>query len=548
MSNWKKIIVLFFVIAIAVGLRFYKLGQVPISPDWDEVALGYNAYSILQTGRDEFGTFLPAVFRSYDDYKPPLYVYLAVPSVAFFGLNVPAVRLPSAVFGILAVLGTYFLTREILEREGRRDGIWSFVPFISSFLLAISPWHIQFSRVAFEANIGVTLNIWAIYFFLRGLHKKVYLYVSSFLFAVSLYAYHSERIFVPLLVLVLVFTFRSRLISDLRKTTLMSFVFGLILLLPLVPVFADGNSLLRLKGTSAFREQTQILSQNIKKLTYDQEHNYILGLILDNRRIEFVKTIVSGYLIHFSPKWLFVTGDHQRHHAPDMGLMYIWELPFLLIGLYQLVVHHKKSRTLLVSWILLSPVAASVTSQLPHAIRTLVFLPSLQIVTAFGLGSVYVYLQKRPKWIAFLSLVVLGLVGVFSFVYYFHMYFAHMNVEFSKFWQYGYKEAVTYTEEHKNEYQKVVVSTDLEQPYMFFLFYSKYDPKKYLALGGTKSGQFNEQYNHFDKYEFHKIDWKKDTLNGSVLYVGTPGEIVHGTKVNISFLDGERALSITDRE
>src|SRR3990167_3849031 len=95
------------IIIIAAVLRFWDLGVVPASPDWDEVALGYNAYSIMQTGRDEYGEFLPIVLRSFDDYKPALYTYLSIPTISILGMNVVAVRLPSAIFGVLMVLGVF---------------------------------------------------------------------------------------------------------------------------------------------------------------------------------------------------------------------------------------------------------------------------------------------------------------------------------------------------------------------------------------------------------------------------------------------------------
>src|SRR3989344_9071437 len=165
LNDMKKLLFI-LIIALAAFLRLWQLGNVPISPDWDETALGYNAYSILKTGRDEYGTFLPRTLRSFDDYKPPLYAYLAVPSVAFFGLNTWAVRLPAAVMGVLAVIGTYVLVIELFRQlhTKAKKQISEFSAEASSllaaFLLAISPWHLQFSRIAFEANIGVTLNIW----------------------------------------------------------------------------------------------------------------------------------------------------------------------------------------------------------------------------------------------------------------------------------------------------------------------------------------------------------------------------------------------------
>jgi 4-amino-4-deoxy-L-arabinose transferase-like glycosyltransferase len=149
----KKIvyIILGFIVLVAIVLRFYQLGHIPPSPDWDEVALGYDAYSIIHTGRDEFGKFLPVVLRSFDDYKPALYAYLTIPTVYLFGLTVWAVRIPSAIFGVISVIATFYLVKELFKRND--------LALVSSFLLAISPWSIQFSRVAFEANVGDSLKI-----------------------------------------------------------------------------------------------------------------------------------------------------------------------------------------------------------------------------------------------------------------------------------------------------------------------------------------------------------------------------------------------------
>src|SRR5476651_952409 len=107
----KKITWILFlgIILIAIALRFWQLVSVPPSPDWDEVAFGYNAYSVIQTGHDEYGKSLPVVLRSFDDYKPALYMYLVIPAELLFGVSTFAVRLPSAVFGVLTILAVFFL-------------------------------------------------------------------------------------------------------------------------------------------------------------------------------------------------------------------------------------------------------------------------------------------------------------------------------------------------------------------------------------------------------------------------------------------------------
>ncbi len=544
----KTICILFLILCAAVALRFYQLGSVPASPDWDEVALGYNAYSILKTGRDEYGTFLPLSIRSYDDYKPPLYTYLTVPSVALFGLSAWSTRLPSAVMGVLAVVGVFVLAKELL-RDLKND----YIPLFSSFLLAISPWHIQFSRIAFEANVGVTINIWAVAAFLAGLRKRAFLLVAALLFALGMYAYHSERIFLPLLLCLLVAIYRKPLFREQNKNYIIgACILGALVIMPLVPVLFNRTAMLRLRGTSVFTDQTALLSRDVKKLENDMNVGDKVGALLDNRRIVWIKTVIAGYLSHYSFRWLFLTGDNNRHHAPDMGLLYLWELPFLLFGIYKTLKDMQGPvRAVLIGWFLLSPVAASPTTGLPHAVRTLVFLPTFQIFTAIGIVTLVTGVKSHAAGAKRMFFSVLGIVvvffAVFNFLYYLNLYFVHMNPEYSEYWQYGYKEAVALTEQQKAKYQKVVVSTALEQSYMFFLFYTKYDPKTYLAQGGTKSGSFAEGDNGFDKYIFRPINWPKERRDKSILYVGAPNDLPHGNIANIMFLNGKPAMKLADQ-
>ncbi len=542
---------IFLIVCIAVFVRFWQLGSVPPSPDWDEAALGYNAYSVLKTGKDEYGVPFPLTLRSFDDYKPPLYMYLTVPSVAVFGLSTWSVRLPAALVGVLAVIGVYALILELavtlgltVKKDGKMRSHRSLALF-GALLLAISPWHIQFSRIAFEANIGVAINIWAVALFLRFVRTGRHLWISGILFGLGLYAYHSERIFLPLLVSLLCIIFWRTLLRH-RLNTVLFVVAGIITVLPLIPVLLNPTTLVRLRGTSSLADQTGLLRRSVAKLEVDRERQDIVGALLDNRRFVWGMTLVSGYMSHFSPKWLFLTGDNARHHAPDVGMLYLWELPFLLLGMYVVARRGGKLAVLLWGWLFLAPVAAAPTTELPHGIRTLVFLPVFQIFTAFGLERAIVALNKRPGWLWMLLSGVIMLFIVGNIVYYSHMYFGHTNHEYSKYWQYGYKEAVEYAQSVRGNYRKIVVSTNLEQPHMFFLFFLAYDPAKYLAEGGTASGGFKEVRNKFDIYEFRPIHWEKEVTDGTILYIGTPLEIPNPMKT-IDYLDGTEAIRIADQ-
>lgn len=536
-----KWIILLAIIAVSLVLRFWQLGSVPPSPDWDEAALGYNAYSILHTGRDEYGAFLPVVMRSFDDYKPALYSYLTIPSVAVFGLDLWAVRLPSAVFGVLTILALYFLVKELFKRED--------LSLLSSLLLAISPWHIQFSRIAFESNVGTAFNVFGALFFLKGLKKSWMLFLSIASFVASCYVYQSEKVFSPLLLLALVIIFRKELLRVPKRYIYTTILVGFILSLPMIWfILTNRNALLRAQGVSVFSD-TSSLKQNVQRLLVDRENHDYLGLMLDNRRFVFAKEIIANYLSHADFNWLFITGDLSRHHAPNMGLLYLWELPFILTGIYVLLFgdYNKKTKLLIFSWYLLAPVAASVTTGVPHAVRALNFLPTYQVFSAVGIMVVLKTIFKRKQ------VLLYGIIGVWVVLtcinigYYLDQYFVQLNYYTSADWQYGYKDAVTYVQSVESQYTKIVVSNQpyLDQSYMFFLFYLKYDPALYQVQSSDASGGFRENHS-FGEFEFRPINWSKETKNTKTLYVGKPSDFPSNAHVlkQVNFLNDDPAIEI----
>ena len=103
------------ILVVASFLRLYKLTIDPPSLFGDELDLGYQAYSILKTGRDYSGNFMPIHFHSLAEWRTPLYLYSAVPTVAIWGITPLGVRLPAALFGILSILAFYLLIKEITK-------------------------------------------------------------------------------------------------------------------------------------------------------------------------------------------------------------------------------------------------------------------------------------------------------------------------------------------------------------------------------------------------------------------------------------------------
>lgn len=539
------------IIILASILRLYELGAVPPSPDWDEVALGYNGYSLAKTGKDEYGVFLPVVLRSFDDYKPALYAYLTIPTTSIFGLSVFAVRLPSAIFGIGTVFFVYLLVKELFKKES--------LALLSAFLLAISPWHIQFSRVAFETNVGLFFNVLTAYLFIRGLKKPWLLSLSAISAGLAIYTYQSEKVFTPLFVCILTIIFLKELFSLQKKYLIAAIISGIITVFPMVHyITTNEQALLRAQATLAFSDTTNFLKNQVTRIEYDRSHNNYLGLLFDNRRVLYFLTGVGGYLSHYDINWLFLRGDLNRHHAPGMGLLYLWELPFLLIGIYVLLMSRlaydqKKGKYLFFAWFLLAPVPAAFTTGVPHAVRTLNFLPTFQLFTAWGILAAVPFFFKHKATLAKILWqgggVFFGLFAALNFFYYLNQYFVQQNYFASKDWQYGYADAIAEVAKIEKNYKKIIISEEepLDQAYMFFLFYLQYPPEKYHLESKATSGGFEDNHG-FGKYEFRPIVRGKEERSSDVLYVGRPQDFEKEAKVlkEIRYLNGEPAILIVE--
>lgn len=534
-------IVLISVFILSLILRFWQLGVNPPSLDWDEAALGYNAYSILKTGSDEYGNFLPVSFRSFGDYKPPLYIYLSTLPVAIFGLNEFSTRFASAFLGTLTVFVAYKLFRELFP--GKSDILY----FIFYFIFSASPWHIQFSRVAFEANTAVFFLVLAIWMFVKGLLKGGYFLLSFVFFALSAYSYHSPRLVIPALLLGLFVIFKR----DLRRKLLWVVTGSLLCLLLVYPILIElkTSTAARFGSVSILNAQEQ-LGDSIEAVSQDKIRGDLIGSLMHNRRIIFVKNILGGYLDHFNFDFLFLTGDSPgRHHSYGMGMLYIWELPFILIGLYYLLNNRSKNTHLLFWWFLVAPLASAFTKATPHAVRSLFYLPIYQMFAAFGLYVASNRIRNdSPLMRKYILVWVILLMFLLNFTYYIHMYYIHTPKVYADWWQYGYKETVEYAKSIENNYSKIIFTYGYDQPYIFYLFYNKIDPVWYQENWG--GGEIIRDIRSVGKYEFRNIRWDSDSRLSNVLIIGTPKEIpsdANGIVKDINFPDGKVAFRIVAR-
>ncbi len=513
----KTFLLLSIILIVAAGLRLYRLGENPPSLYWDEASLGYNAFAIVTTGHDEHGEFLPvARFIAFGDYKPPGYIYTLVPFMAFFGVNEFAIRLPSALAGILMVLGTYLLTVAITKNKA--SGL------LAAGLLAISPWSLQLSRAAFEAHLAALFNLLGFLFFLCALKKKWLMPISILFFVLAFYTFNANRILSPLFIGLLGLIFWKELLQN-KKWVIISIILGILLILPSITYLQTRESRLRFQEVSIFTSLNIIKKSNER---IARSGNTWWAKIIHNRRIYFAKEFLSHYVDNFKGDFLFIHGDgNPRLSIGDVGELYLFEAPLLLVGLFTLLKKRTQATALLFGWMLIAPIPAATARETPHMLRIASILPTYYIVIAIGLNAIWSRLQTRKFGVLPAKVTKYTIGGLFvflvlaSFIYYQHNYWVHYPREWSGEWQYGYKQLVMKVAALESQYDKILITDGLGRPYIYFLLYNHINPLEYVRIRNAD----RDWYGLWSVYGFGRYDFKNltDSKNERVLKVGLKG-------------------------
>ena len=523
MRKWllAGIILLAFLLRV-VGLSSYPVGFTP-----DEASFGYDAYSILKTGKDQWGEAWPLTLRSFGDLKMPLYTYITIPSIAVFGLNEFGVRLPSAVFGTLAVLFTYLMTEKLFRN--RR------LALLSALLLAISPWHIALSRGAFEANLTtlfLPLGVWA---FLRGIKDKRWMTLAAFAFGLNLFTYHSARLVTPILVFSLILIKRSDLKFDKGRYKIAALTFFLFLFLALYSLFSGAGS----RGTDVSIFNPTDKWAAVSQRRYEAVLQAVpdtLARVFSNKATFVFDRFVAGYVSYLSPQFLFTQGAGEWTYGmiPGRGVLYLIEIPFILFALWNLarkrLVVGDSFKFVLV-WILLAGIPAALAKGPGFAAnRAAVMMPAIQILSALGAVLLFEVFVKRigKRMLARLFLVAF----LASLVFFLEDYRYHAPINGAPSMLYGRQEAVEFVKSAEGNYDQIVFSRSLSEPQIFVAFYTKWDPQDYQRqaqdwLRYEKEGlSFVDQLGEYrlGKYVFSNIGGEKYKDKTGVLLVGKTEE------------------------
>lgn len=509
------------VLVVAAVFRLTGLGAIPPGLTNDEADVAYDAYSLAKTGKDQWGTRFPvAGFRGFGDWRPPLYTYAAVPFVAVFGPEPWAVRLPSAIVGVLSVAAIYVLASLLFSSP--------VVALAAALLLAVSPWHIAMSRVAIESNLALFLVLSGSAALVYGMRKPAWLPAAAVAFSLSLYAYTASLVFAPLFVIGFVLWHRKHMIAMPKRWLIGAVITGILIATPLFAARAPSTGGTRLSQVGIMHDTGIIDVVNERQGAC---RGFIAGPVCqlaDNRYATFALKFLGNYLEHYSPRLLFLKGtDTQFSVMHPRGLMHLSDVPFMIVGLFVLAGMGGMPAVFVALWLLAAPVADSMTSD-GHYSRFLVVLPGLILLGAAGLGWI-VADRKRILFAAPVALLAAYELFVFGVDYraYFPMFY-------SRYSHYQYRELAAKLDAERKSYDSIIVSSRVndEKQYVFYLVYTRYPPERYQGSADVEHDIEAGGWVRIKRIgNLHFLpslpsgDWIKEHMGEKILLVGAPDEL-----------------------
>lgn len=508
------------IILLAVFLRFFDIDQNPKALYGDGVTLVYDAYSILKTGHDQKGQFLPLVF-SLGAARPPGYVYATIPFVALFGPTQVSAMMVSLLSGIGVVILVFLLGKMFFSGN---------VGLLAAAAAAVNPWELSLSRGPFETHFALFLTLLGIYCFFKGLKNHYYFLIFGLAFALSMQTYPTYRLSVPLLSLwLLIWNRNYRLLLNLKKPILL---FSLIIIV--------SSSALGLYLT--FSRGIHDRFTNINIFINPELRNFISGRIQSDRlfdslsptisyklhtpKIELVEIFAENYLSNFFPNFLFLHGDGSpRHNPAEMGQFFWTDAFLILLGIIYAQKHQRGILILLFGWMLIAPIATSLVED-PHALRNSLMLIPFLLLIGLGAQRLWESCKNRASLIIMKFLIILFAIQLLFFFDRFYFVAPQKNAEF---WSYAAKKATLLAQKNQQKFDMVILSNDIDNMEFAYPFYAKIDPNLVIRQNQspTKIGDYSFfQYGniYIGSLPSGVLEKFLGNLSGSVLYVGSNKE------------------------
>lgn len=491
-------ITIFVLILLAAGfLRFYQLATIPAGLHGDAASQGYNAFSLMHTGKDRYGQSFPILFRSFGSYQPPLYTYLTIIPISILGTTVFAARSISAISGVILVLITYLFIYLFFDIKNKFT-----LAIIASLLVAISPWSVFFSRLSVEANLALTIFGLSILLFTASL-KRIFLFpLACFILGICSYAYYSEGLIAFVFLPIFIGLFRKAF-SEGKRWIILGLAVFIIIQIPNLLILNSGA-----------------LTRRFDQVSYIE--NVFQGENLTNNLVNFCKIFLKNYLIYFSPKNLFFNSDSILGRTmPELSVFYSWLLIPFILGIRCLFRLEKTSSFKIIGLLLLiTPIPAALTGDIFYPLRTLDLLWIMTLIIAIGIYSFYRLIKHN-----IVKILLFGSLILYSFFSLFISYFILFKYEKAESYGYSYIKLMDKLTSYKDKHIIIDSARDLGIG-MRLAYLKRYDPKKMQEMlrPQLKTPYYSNVINTdeiyiIDNIEVKILDWH-DTCKENKIFVG----------------------------
>lgn len=505
------------ILLLAFIFRTVNISQYPMYGD--ELTLAYDAYSILLTGHDQTGQFMPFTFRMAGGH-PPGYVYFSIPFVAIFGPSELGIRMLSIISGLGMVLLVYLLGKKLINEKA---GL-----FIS-FLASISPWDIHLSRIGFETHFALFLTTLGVYFFLVAMSKPRFLSVSALSLGLAIHTYSTYKLTVPLIIVLLIWFVRNKkawIVQNKLKQLYFALVIILISVVLIIIQAFFSNSETRFLNINVF-SNPEYRNQVSQKINVERSVTNIgepFASIFHNKFVEYLVIIKSNYLKHLSTDFLFLEGDRNpRHNGANIGELYLIEFLFIIIGLVYFAKNDLRIFKFLGIWILLAPIPTALISG-PHALRSSLMLTPLLIISGAGFYYLWEILSDKKTMI---FKILISAVLIFELIYFINRHYYLSSNLYQNFFSYSAKLTSIEAVKNKKNYDYILISDKIDSIEIGYPVYAKLEPKIVISENKKRSGLNGANLKKFDNVYIGYISPSElesfvKSLNGSVLYFGAP--------------------------
>lgn len=478
---------LLLIILVAGVVRFYRLEEVPAGLYYDEVDLAYQARSLLETGRDYRGTFSPFYAWSMHDLKTPLPIYLSIPAAAIFSPGALQARATTALAGIAVVVLSVLLVLKWTKDKK--------AAFLVGGVMALNPWLIQFSRIAFEAMFALMMYLGFVLTFFSWLKSKNIrtFYISIVLLSLGVYSYRIMSFYIPLTFLMVGLVYWRDIIKvGVKHLVIGAAISGAIILPFLYYTAVETPDQTRFEQLSIFSDPLApiyvIRGREVDTGDYLQEtvgnRPVWYSYLFHNKGVEYLSSLKNNYLKSISTTFLFATGDSNLRQGMGKTGALLWiDIIGLAAGLFWLTNNIKrKENQLLGLWLLSSPLPADLTVDgASHASRLIMMAGPLLIIVGLGWWQIAKMISKQ-KWGGFLKLVLAG-AYLLVFLNVAHKYFVHFPLEAARWHGYGYQQAMLKIKEVEKDYDKIMLTNSNDPAMLYYLFWAQIPPKDVQEYG-----------------------------------------------------------------